>query len=75
MKDRPMERVSGPQSVLTAATGVGNTESSLRGPSSVLSWSEGAAMVPDSARFSWMQHKVCPPSPRTSEDVFLSQNR
>lgn len=40
MKDRPMERVSGPRSVLTAATDGGNTESSLRGPSSVLSWRE-----------------------------------
>ncbi len=66
---------SGPQCVLTVATGGGNTEFSLRGPSSVLSWRKGASEVPDSARFSWMPHKVFPPSPHTSEDVFLSQNR
>lgn len=70
-----MERVSGPWSVLSAATGGGNTESSLQGPSSVLSWREGASEVPDSTRFSWMPHKDFPPSPHTSEDVFLSQNR
>lgn len=37
IEGRPMERVSVPQSVLTVATGGGNTESSLQGPSSVLS--------------------------------------
>lgn len=74
MEDRLMEKVSGPQCVLTAATGGGNTESSLQGPCSVLSWREGASKVPDSMHFSWMQHKVFPPSPHTSEDVFLSQN-
>lgn len=39
------------KSVLTAATGGGNTESSLQGPSSVLSWKEGASKVPDSPVF------------------------
>lgn len=75
VEDRPMERVSGPRSVLTVATGGGNTESSLQGPSSVLSWREGVSEVPDSARFSWMPHKVFLPFPHTSEDVFLSQSR
>lgn len=63
MEDRPMERVSGPRCVLTVATGGGNTESSLQGPSSVLSWRAGASEVPDSARFSWTPHKVFHPSP------------
>lgn len=75
VEDRSMERVLGPWSVLTVATGRGNTETSLQGTSSVLYRREGASEVPDSARFSWIPHKVFPPSPRTSEDVFLSPNR
>lgn len=75
IEERTMERVLGPQSVLTVATGRGNTESSLQGTSSVLSRRKGASKVPDSARFSWIPHKVFLPSPDTSEDVFLSPNR
>lgn len=63
----------GPQSFFTTLGE--KAESSLQAPSSVLSWKEGPSNVPDRPRFSWMSHKVFPPSPHASEDVFLSQNR